>query len=285
MIENQVYALLAEMSRNGEPGALATVIRAERSAPRHPGSKMVIRADGATVGSVGGGAVEAKVRAAAREIIAGGGCRTLEFDLDGKDGVCGGGVSVFVEPVGTGTRLVIIGGGHVGGAVVELAAGLPFLITIVDDREDVAPPQGAELVTAEPGAWADALSLDSRTAVLLANRSHDLDGVALQAVFAAEERCGCRCAWIGVIGSSGKARQLRRLFADDPGRLERFENVAVPAGLAIGAETPVEIALSVLAEIMTAVRGAGFSAGEDGAPAAVLLQRRRPRRGPKEERS
>ena len=282
MRENDVFAVMAEMAAKCEPGAVATVIRADRSAPRHPGSKMVLRADGSTVGSVGGGVVEARAVKAAAMTARDGECRTLDFDLDGKDGVCGGGVSIFIEPISVGTPLLIIGGGHVGRAMVELGRDLPFRFTVVDDREELSPPAGVDFIPAAARQWPEVLQPTARTAVLLANRSHALDGEALRALFAAEDRVAERCAWIGIIGSSGKARHLRELFAADPDLLERFDRVAVPAGLAIAAETPHEIALSVLAEVLAVCRGADFVPGAAGESAGLWLQRQRKSGGGKE---
>ncbi len=276
----EIYAVLAAMVRDGECGCVATVIRAERSVPRHLGSKMIVRADGGTVGSVGGGGLEAEVVVAAAAVAAEGVCRRLDFDLTGRDGVCGGSVEVFLEPVSVGAPFVLFGAGHVGRALLAMGRGLPFRFTVIDDRPEFLSDLGpVATVRAEPGEWSTALQPTPRTFVLLANRNHELDGQALEALFAAEERCGVRCAWIGVIGSRGKARALRARFADRPERAARLEQVAIPAGAALGSETPHEIALSVFAEALPVARGVPLRPDDAGRPEAVWLQRRRPRDG------
>ncbi len=275
----QVYEVLAQMVRSGEPGALVTIIRADRSSPRHQGSKMVVRADGTAVGSVGGGRVEALATAAALETIGGGGCRTMDFDLKGKDGVCGGDITVFIEPLQTAIPFLLLGGGHVGKAMAETGSRLPLLFTVFDDRPEWAdPPAGMRAVAAPMSEWADRLEPTPETMVLVCTRSHELDAVALEALFAAEARRGVRCGWVGVIGSSGKARNLAKRFAADPDLSARFAEVIVPTGLAIGAETPHEIALSVLAEALAYIRGAAWLDDGDGKPRGVLFQRCRPKR-------
>ncbi len=272
-----LYALLAEMAARGESGAVATVIRTARSTPRHEGSKLVVRADGSIAGSIGGGALEAAVIAAAREVMGDGRCRRLQYDLTGDLSACGGEIELFLEPVCQQAPLLVIGAGHVGRALALMARELPLLPTVVDDR----PEQLAELaplrtLAAGPAELAANWSPTPRALVLIASRHHELDGDYLEAVLEAELRAGCVVAYLGCVGSRAKARQLRRRLAgrEDAGLIE--ERLAIPAGLAIGAETPAELALSILAEMAVVVRGAGWTPDAAGRPAGVWLQRRRP---------
>ncbi len=259
---DDLYPVLADLTRRGEPAAVATVIRAERSVPRHVGSKMIVRADGSVVGSVGGGGLEARTVETALEVIADGSCRRLSFDLTGDDGVCGGEVEVFVEPVSQRSPLVVVGMGHVGRALLDTARHLPVRFVAVDDRPEFLEGLDAvETVGAAPTDLAGHLRPTARTAVVLCTRSHDLDGDALASLFAAEQSAGARCAFIGLVGSRTKAAHIRRRFADDPALAARFDEVAVPVGLDIGAETPHEIAVSILAEVLAALSGRDLSSG------------------------
>ncbi len=273
----ELYALLAEMTARGEAGAVATVVRTDRSAPRHEGSKLVLRADGTLVGSVGGGSLEARVIAAAREAMADGRCRHLRFDLSGDLSACGGEVEVFVEPLADLPPCWIFGAGHVGRAVARLGRDLPFSFTVVDDRADLladlAPARGLALA---PAALAAHLRPTPRLLVLCATRGHLLDAEFLEALFALEREAGVEAAWVGVIGSRAKAAQLRRRFTADPGRAGRWERVVVPVGLAIGAETPAELALSVLAEMLAVTRGVPWLLDPAGRPLGIYHQGRRP---------
>ncbi|MHB8080113.1 MAG: XdhC family protein [Candidatus Krumholzibacteriia bacterium] len=273
----ELYALLADMTARGEAGAVATVIRTDRSAPRHEGSKLILRADGTLVGSVGGGALEALVISAAREAMADGRCRQLRFDLSGELSACGGEVEVFVEPLVDLPPCWILGAGHVGRAVARLGRDLPFNFTVVDDRADLlaglAPARG---LAARPADLATHLRPTARTLVLCATRGHLLDTEFLEALFALERETGVEAAWVGVMGSRTKAAQLRRRFTADPRQAERWSRVAVPVGLAIGAETPAELALSILAEMLAVTRGVPWLKDAAGRPLGVFHQSRRP---------
>jgi len=253
---DELYPYLADMIRRGEDAALATVIRAERSVPRHLGSKMLVRADGTTAGTIGGGQLEALCIEAAAEVIAGGECRRLTFDLTGSHGVCGGEVEVFLEPLLSRTPLVVVGMGHVGRALLDVSRHLPFRFLAVDDRPEFIDDL-VEVETLNVGVdeLADHLTITERSVVVLCNRSHDLDGAAAAAVFAAERRADATCAFLGMVGSRTKAAHIARRFADDAEAAERYTRVAVPVGLDIGAETPHEIAVSILAEVLAVLRG------------------------------
>jgi xanthine dehydrogenase accessory factor len=267
------------MVARGEAGALATVIRTDRSVPRHPGSKMVLRADGSVTGSVGGGVVEARVLEAARETARDGQCRRLLLELDGAAGVCGGETEIFIEPVTVNTPCWVIGAGHVGRALVELGRSLPLQFTVVDDRaEFLTDLEPAATLLAAPQELAERFTPTARTAVILASRHHELDGDYLEAVFAAEERTGQEAGYVGVIGSRRKARVLAQRFANSQARRARFIRVHSPVGLALGAETPPELALSILSELLAVLRGVAWVPAEDGTPLGVYSQAHRPLR-------
>ena len=255
---DDLYPIIADMIRRGEDAALATVIRAERSVPRHMGSKMLVRADGGTAGSVGGGGLEARCIAVAAEVIASGECRRMSFDLTGADGVCGGEVEVFLEPLLTRTPLVVVGMGHVGRALLDLSRHLPFRFLAVDDRPEFLEGLGAVETLCLPAGEIDGrLAITPRTVVLLCTRSHEHDADALAALFRLETAVATSCAFVGLVGSRSKARHIAQRFVGDPHDSARFEQVAVPVGLDICAETPHEIALSILAEVLAATRGGG----------------------------
>ena len=273
----RLYAILAEMAAAGEAGAVATVIRTSRSAPRHSGSKMIVRADGTVTGSVGGGTVEATVLEAAREVIAEGICRRLVLNLDGEAGVCGGETEVFIEPVTAAVRFWIVGAGHIGRAVIELGAQLPFRFTVVDDRSEyLGGLEPVATLNVAPAELGEHLQPTARMAILLANRNHELDGDYLEAVLAAEQAAGQEVAYLGVVGSRTKANVLSTRFRDRPERRERFRRISIPVGLAVGAETPHEVALSILAEALAEIRGVTWFQDGAGSKLGVYLQRKRP---------
>lgn len=237
----------------GRPVLLATVIDTSRSVPRHAGAKMLVYPDREQVGTVGGGEMEARVIDAALESLADGRPRRLDFDLvdptSGDPGVCGGRVSVYLEPYMPKPQLVVIGCGHVGRAVIELAHWLGYRVTALDDRSEVADPDalvGADSVLAGP--YADTLAevaLGEDTDVVLVTRNVAVDLDVLPIVLASPIRS------IGVMGSARRWATTRAKLEERGGiDADALDRVRSPVGLQIDAETPEEIALSILAELV-----------------------------------
>lgn len=279
--EAALYRRLAEMTAAAEQGVLATVIATRLSTPRHEGSKMIVHADGSVTGSVGGGKAEAVVLEAAREVMADGVCRRLELDLAGDLGVCGGHMEVFLEPVLRSAPFVVIGAGHVGRALVELGGHLSFHFTVVDDRPEFLQPLSdlprVKTLLAAAAEVGSRLEITETCGILVASRSHVLDAEYLEAILRAEHQAGRRFGFLGVLGSRSKAARLRKQMETlSPEFAERMATVQLPVGLEIGAETPGEIALSVLAEAVAVLRGIPYLQDQDGRDLGIRLQRRRP---------
>lgn len=277
--EGNIYRKLTDMVENGQEGVLATVIRTRLSTPRHEGSKMIVFPDGKVVGSVGGGAAEAKVIEVAREVIQEGRPRLLPLDLAGDLGVCGGHMEIFLEPVCQADPFLVIGAGHVGRAMVEVGKSLSFRFTLVDDRpgllDDLEGLAGVRLLQASPQDLFNLLDVPVRGAVLIASRNHELDGDFLAAILAAEQKAGREFIFLGALASRRKASILRQRFTKDERSRERVDRMQYPVGVDIGAETPGEIAVSILAEAMAVVRGVEPLADEQGKPLGLRLHRRR----------
>ena len=254
-------AVLAAVGHALDAGAavvVATIIATTRSVPRRPGSKMIVRADGSSLGSIGGGEMEARVVREAGAALVDGKPRRLHYDLvnpaDGDPGVCGGTVELYLEPYMPAPTLYVIGCGHVGRAVVHLAHWLGFRVVATDDRPDLANaealPNAAAVVC---GPITDALAahpIDARTSVVLVTRNVGLDLEILPAILATP------AAYVGVMGSARRwgttADALRARGVTDAA----LARVSTPIGVEIGAETPEEIAVSILAEVVAHRRGA-----------------------------
>ena len=251
---------LAEAVDGGVAVASATVVDTARSVPRRAGAKMLVFRDGTISGTVGGGEMEARVVAEAVDALADGRCRLLSYRLvdpgRGDPGVCGGDVQIFVEPHMPEPTVIVMGYGHVGRAVAQLAGWLGFRVIASDDRSlaDADPPDepGGEVSGAVPdelviGTVDDLLAgrvLDADTSVVLVTRNVDVDAAALPALLATD------AGYIGVMGSQRRWATTRsRLEAEgaDPAALDR---VHAPIGIEVGAETPEEIALSIMAEVV-----------------------------------
>lgn len=232
--------------------ALATVIRAQGSVPRHPGSKMLVYQDGRTAGSVGGGEMESRVVAAAQEAIRDGKSRLVPYSLvdpsRGDPGVCGGSVEIFVEPYLPPPTLFIFGCGHVGRSLATLGRWLGYHVAAHDDRPELAT--AANMPDADvhlSGPIAEALAvqpIDERTYVAMVTRNVTIDRGLLPAILASA------APYIGVMGSRRRWQETRRLLLEDGLAPEALERVVAPIGLELQAETPNEIAVSILAQII-----------------------------------
>jgi xanthine dehydrogenase accessory factor len=255
-----IYDALAELEKKNESAALCTVIRSEGSTPRHVGSKMLVYQDGQFLGTVGGGELESRVIQAALATLTNGRAETLSYTMAdparGDPGVCGGQVEVFVEPIFPPPTLVVIGAGHVGKAVVHLAKWLGFYVVVCDDRPDFCRP---EVI---PGADAyfpvamqelpERIQIDQRTILILTTRGSGVDIAGITPLLDSP------AAYIGVIGSRRRWATTVKALKEKGVADEKIGRVHSPMGLELQAETPQEIAVSILAEVlMIKDRGTG----------------------------
>lgn len=253
-----VYAALLDAQDQGIPAALATVVSVQGSVPRHAGSKMLVYADGTFVGTVGGGTMESRVIQEALAALGDGQTRVRSYTLNdpgaGDAGVCGGTVEIFVEPIGVAPTLVVIGVGHVGKALAQLGKWMEFRVILSDDRPEFCNPDylpGMDgYVVCAPSEIMERTRIDANTYVAAVTRGLPVDIHLIPALLATN------AAYIGVIGSRRRwaltAKTLREEHGLTSGQLAR---VHAPIGLELQAETPKEIALSILAEIVMLQRG------------------------------
>jgi xanthine dehydrogenase accessory factor len=254
---DDVFAELLALRRAGTPCALATVVRTTGSTPRHAdarrAARMVVTADGRTFGTVGGGRIEKEITDAAVALLATGADARptlLRYHLTHELAMCcGGEMEVFVEPMVPEPPLVVCGGGHVARAVVPLAARVGFAPIVVDDLEELAAPdrfpEATRIVDSFDVRDWDGVPLDERTYALIVTRDHAQDQALL------EQLIGRDLAYLGLIGSRRKIAMFKqRLLAKGVCDEERFARLHAPVGLDIGAETPEEIAIAIVAELV-----------------------------------
>ena len=251
-----MIAELAAAIERGEPVVLATVVRTRRSVPRRPGSKMLVYADGRTSGSVGGGELEHRVTLEAVEALADGRPRLVSYSLvdpaEGDPGVCGGEAEIYLEPHMPTPTLFIVGAGHVGRAVSELAGWLGMRTVIWDDRADMADSAPGEPAAALSGPISDALAAQPLTAgdsVVVVTRNVSLDLEILPELLATPT------GYIGLMGSDRRWSTTRAALLEAGADEADLARVHAPIGLEIHAETPEEIAVSILAEVIGERRG------------------------------
>ncbi len=257
MNEQAVFRALAEAEGSGIPVALATVIRVTGSIPRHPGSKMVIYPEGRIVGTVGGGAMEARVIADGQAVIDSGTARIVSYTLnnlqDGDPGVCGGTVEIFIEAVGVRPTLVVIGCGHVGKALAELGKWANFRVIACDDRSQFCNPDYLpnmdDYLVCPPGEVGARLRITPLTYIAAVTRGVPVDEALFPPLLAANP------PYIGLIGSRRRWLLTVKALEEKGISREALRRVHAPIGLELNAETPQEIALSILAEIIMIRRG------------------------------
>lgn len=252
-----VFRALADLENTNKAGALCTLIRSKGSTPRHTGSKMLVYPDGSIVGTVGGGEMENRVIAEARKAILDGRPRLLEYQMTdparGDPGVCGGQVEVFVEPLQPKPILVVVGTGHVGKAVAHLAHWLGFWVVANDDRPEFCTPQAVpdadEFIPTTMSELPERLEITPWTYLVLTTRGTNIDVQGLPALL------GTTAAYIGVIGSQRRWATARKQLREMGVAEEKLKQVRSPIGLELNAETPEEIAVSIMAEIIMLRQG------------------------------
>lgn len=245
-----LYADMAALLEEGRPFVLATVIASHGSTPQKPGSKLVVLEGGELRGTVGGGAIEKQIVDAALALLADDAAqtRTLETHLTHDLGMCcGGKMTVFLEKHGAAPALVVFGAGHVAKEVAALAAHVGFKVSVVDERAEWLNAErfpAAARRLEPPEVVAKALAGGPDVYAVVATHDHPLDQACVEALLDKP------LAWLGVIGSRRKAERFRQRlqaagFSDEA--VARFES---PMGVPIGALTPREIAVSIVARLV-----------------------------------
>jgi len=253
-------ALRAE--QDGEPAALVTVIATEGSTPQKAGAKMLVYADGRIVGTIGGGCVEAEMTWRARQAIDERRPQNASYDLTpdqaGEDGlVCGGRMQVFIEPIESTPTLCLFGAGHVSQPLARLAKGAGFRVEVVDDRVKFANRDrfpDADLVIVEDFAVAaEKMTLGPNTYAIVVTRGHKGDEEALAGCL------GKGLRFLGLLASRPKFVHIAAALEERGVSPEALATIHAPLGLQLGAVTPEEIAVSILAEMIAVRRGVALA--------------------------
>ena len=253
-----VFEALAAALERGEEAALVTIVSARGSTPQRVGAKMLVFADGRTVGTIGGGCYENDALWKAREALSERKPRTVRYELtddfaEESGLICGGQMEVFIEPVEPAARLYVIGAGHVGQHLARLAGMVGFRVHVLDDREKFANrerfPNAEEVTVEDIPSWLHRAELPANAYAVIVTRGHRHDLDALKALAARELR------YVGLIGSRAKVAKIYEALLDQAMPPECLRRVHAPIGLDIGAVSPEEIAVSILAELIAVKRG------------------------------
>src|SRR5437764_14466185 len=271
-MNQEVFAAVADALERGEMAALVTIVSAVGSTPQRVGAKMLVFGDGRIVGTIGGGCYENDAFWKAREAI-----RTrkpqlghyeLEDDFAQETGlICGGQMDVYIEPIEPSSELYIVGAGHVGFHLARVAQEVGFRVHVVDDREKFANadrfPTAAEIIVDDIPSWIERTPIPAHGYVVIVTRGHTNDLEALRALAPRDLR------YIGLIGSRAKVARIYDALTADHMPSDLLKRVHAPIGLDIGAVTPQEIAVSILAELIAVKHGKEHPASLRWTPASL----------------
>lgn len=253
-----LFGAIDEALARGEAVALVTIVRAQGSTPQRVGARMLVYEDGRTLGTIGGGCYEQDACGKARLALQTGRPTLAHYDLNDdfaeEQGlICGGQMDVFIDPVTPTPRVCIVGAGHVGYHTAHLAATVGFRVVVVDDRASFADPARfptAERVdVAEIPEWLRTADIGTRDYLVIVTRGHREDLDALRAALARDT------AYVGLIGSKAKIARLYARLGSEGHDAVRLARVHAPIGLDLGAVSPEEIAVSIVAELIAHRRG------------------------------
>lgn len=253
-----IYEEIAKAVGERRNICVATIISTKGSAPRH-NAKMIVYDDGSISGTIGGGGLEQQVISDALEAIEKGQSFKKEYILarevpGGLDSECGGITEIFFEVIRGKMTAVIVGGGHVGYALSRLLEFLGYDYIIVDDREEIANreryPEALEIICSPYEEGIKKLKVSHSHAVIIATEGHRHDKEVLSVVLEMP------AFYIGMIGSRRKVINTLKSLIETGCDTEKLKRVSAPVGLDLGAETPEEIAVSIVSEMMVAYKGA-----------------------------
>jgi xanthine dehydrogenase accessory factor len=257
-MQEDVFTAVTRALQRGEAAALVTIIEAHGSTPQRVGAKMLVYADGRTVGTIGGGCYEHDAAGKAREAIRTRTALVARYDLSdalAEDNglICGGRMDVFIDPLDPAPPLYVVGAGHVSRLLAEVAGRVGFRVTIIDDREKFANaerfPGASDIVVDAIGPWLAAADLPGTAFAVVVTRGHTHDLEAMRALADRPLR------YVGMIGSRAKVARILEALREAGASPAWLSGVHAPIGLAIGAVTPEEIAISIVAELVAVRRG------------------------------
>ncbi len=243
-----------ERMDKGETIALVTVVEVKGSTPREVGTKMLVNKNGLVAGTIGGGMTEAKVIKEAKQVLKEGKGKLLIYHLTKEQAaldegaICGGEIKVFIDILQPKEEVLIFGAGHIAICVSKLAKMVGFKVTIIDDREEFANkgrfPEADEIVTEDIERVLTHIKITPSTYIIIVTRGHLQDQEVLASVIKS------KAAYLGMIGSRKKNATIFQQLTEKGIFQEELNKVHAPIGINIKAQTPEEIAISIMAEII-----------------------------------
>jgi len=239
--------------------ALVTIVDVSGSSPGKLGSKMVVNKDGLIAGTIGGGMIEARVIEEAKLALKEDKGKFLSYQLNKEEAsledwmICGGNIKVFIDVITPQDEMIIFGAGHIAVILSKFAKMVGFKVTIIDEREEFASrerfPEADRIMVAEPGTAIKEIKSFDSTYVVVVTRGHLKDEEALLSVIDHKPK------YIGMIGSKEKNAVIFQYLKEKGISEEKIAKIFAPIGVKIGAKTPEEIAVSIIAQVIEVKRG------------------------------
>jgi xanthine dehydrogenase accessory factor len=244
-----IFTKTEELLQSQLPGALCIVVETHGSTPRKQGAKMIVYPDGTIYGTIGGGSIEKEVITQAIKLIEAGKPAKFSFNLDNDLAMyCGGKMEIYIEPLNPPHKLIIFGAGHVGKSLASFARALEFSVTVVDPREGIFNDTafaGLNVINVDYFDAIEKLTFNENTYIAIMTPKHLYDEDILSAVARKPH------AYLGMIGSGRKVALLKKRFLEENIlTTEELEKIDMPIGIKFSAETPQEIAISILAKLI-----------------------------------
>lgn len=236
--------------KSKKKAALCIIVQTKGSTPRKVGAKMIVNEDGSIIGTIGGGNLEKKVIENGLYQISENKPKLYKHDLLHQHNMCcGGSVEIYIEPIQKMNKLFIFGAGHTGNALAKLASKMDFEIYVIDDRKDYMTDldiEGVNKMNLDYKKVLPTLPFDDETYVVIMTYEHSYDRDIL--AFCIKQSY----AYLGMIGSERKIKLTKKMFTEGKiGTKNELDKVDMPMGVNINAEGPEEIAVSIMAKLIT----------------------------------
>jgi len=250
-----VYSRIKELVDKNEQFVVVTVVEAVGSSPGRQGFRMIVRKDGVTEGTVGGGAAENTAREKALNCLKEGRSLFEEINLESIGMSCGGAMKLFYEYMPGRSHLYLFGGGHISQALLPMAVSLGYQVIVLDNREEVAKkeihPLAEEIHCGDLKELAEKMDFKTPASVLIFTHKHLHDQEVLRAILKKE----VNFSYMGMIGSRKKVHETFEKLEKEGISREKISSVYSPVGIDIGADAPAEISISILAEMIALKKG------------------------------
>lgn len=252
---NDLLAIALKAAESGRSYAFATVIEStSKGTPQKTGSKMVVLEDGTLIGTIGGGRNEKAAKEECLKAIATGKTCIVTYDFFGGEdrSVCGGRIKVFIEPFLGQVKLIICGAGHIALPLSVVAKILNFHVTVIDNRKEFANkerfPHVDQIILGNHSQNLEKIKTTKNTMIMVVTQGNEFDFECLRVSMAKD------FGYLGVISSKAKRIKFLRRLKDLKIPAKRIRSINIPAGIDIGAQTPEEIAISIVSQMISVYR-------------------------------